>query len=131
MSGGRLISIVALVLVGVAVALGVVLAFGLEESRDAQPSVSPPAEPATPNDPIAATATLDTPVLFGDTLEAQVDVVLDPSAIDPASVDVQWDSKPWVAVSPPAKSIEKAGSAAHVRTTYRLRCLASMGDQGC
>jgi hypothetical protein len=82
---------------------------------------------AAPQDSIAATADFSPRiVLFGDTLTARVDVVVDPSAVDPESVKVSWDSKPWAATEVPRTTVERAGSAAHVGTTFVLRCLTAV-----
>lgn len=65
-------------------------------------------------------------VLFGDILTAHVDAVVDTSVVDPATVETSWDSAPWVAVGVPQRKVERAGSTAHVRTTYLLRCLTAV-----
>ncbi len=65
-------------------------------------------------------------VLFGDTLTARVDAVVDPARVDPETVRVAWSPAPWAPVTAPRTTVERTGSAAHVRTTYVLRCLAAV-----
>src|SRR5919106_4634142 len=84
--------------------------------------------PRAPGDGIAATATLQPRiVLFGDTLTARVDVVVDRTAIDVESVRVAWAPAPWRLVRPPERTVETDGATAHVRTTYLVLCLT----RGC
>jgi hypothetical protein len=63
-------------------------------------------------------------VLFGDTMTARLDVVLDRSKVDPGSVRVQASFAPWQAVAPP-KQVRRDGSAAstYIGKTYVLRCV--------
>jgi hypothetical protein len=63
------------------------------------------------------------PVLFGDTVRASVDVVLDSERIDPESVRVAADFTPWEVVGRPEQRVASAGKRAYVRTTFVLRCL--------
>jgi hypothetical protein len=80
--------------------------------------------PRAPQDGLAATAMLQPRiVLFGDTLTARVEVVVDRSAIDVESVRVAWAPAPWRLVRPPERTVETDGTTAHVRTSYVLRCL--------
>lgn len=89
--------------------------------------VAPGQTPGASQDAVAVTADLDPRiVLFGDTLTARVDAVLDPSVVDPETVKVSWDSAPWVPVGVPRRTLERAGSTAHVQMTYVLRCLTSV-----
>jgi hypothetical protein len=86
-----------------------------------------PAEEQAARDPIAATGTLDPRVvLFGDTLTARVDVVVDRTVIDPDQVTVKWSAAPWKRVEPPAETRSAAGTTAYLRTTYVLRCLTAL-----
>jgi hypothetical protein len=76
-------------------------------------------------EPIAATGTLEPRVvLFGDTLQARVDVVVDRTVIDPEQVSVTWRTAPWKQIAKPEQSETIAGATAYLRTTYVLRCLA-------
>jgi|RhiMethySRZTD1v2_1073278.scaffolds.fasta_scaffold84759_2 hypothetical protein len=108
----------ALALAAVAVALTVlVAAVALSRADDDAASVQ--------RDPISAAATL-TPrvVLFGDTLTATVDVVVDRTVIDPDEVDVRWSDVAWKPVGTPERTRRDTGATGYVRTTYVLRCLA-------
>ncbi|HLG10025.1 MAG TPA: hypothetical protein VI409_15260 [Gaiellaceae bacterium] len=76
--------------------------------------------------PIVGSAAL-TPriVLFGDTVRAQIDVVLDRTRVDPDSVRVATAFSPWEIVGEPERVRRDVGSTAYLRTTYVLRCLTS------
>ena len=111
--GAALVAIAAAGLVGI-----FVLDRGGSEGSTAEP----------PEDGIAATANFEPRiVLFGDTLTARVDVLVDRSAIDVETVRVAWAPAPWRLVRPPERTVETDGATAHVRTTYLLRCLT----RGC
>jgi hypothetical protein len=113
----RLATRVALALVVVAAAVAVVVLAGALAGRDSEPE-------AAQVDPISATGGLDRRiVLFGDTLTATVDVVVDPTVIDPDDVEVAWSHEPWTAVGAPRVEQHRSGSTTYVRTTYVLRCL--------
>jgi len=81
-------------------------------------SGSGPEEPSA----IEVRATL-TPrqVDFGDTVRASVDVTLDPTRVDPASIRVHAVFAPWRQVERP-EVLRREGE---VRTTYILRCLTN------
>jgi hypothetical protein len=72
----------------------------------------------------ARSALLPGVVLFGDTLTARLDVLLDRSKVDPGSVRVQASFAPWKPVAPP-KQVRRDGSASstYIEKTYLLRCL--------
>jgi hypothetical protein len=72
----------------------------------------------------ARSAFLPGVVLFGDTLTARLDVILDRSKVDPGSVRVQASFTPWKPVAPP-KQVRRDGSASstYIEKTYVLRCL--------
>lgn len=72
----------------------------------------------------ARSALLPGVVLFGDTLTARLDVIIDRSKVDPGSVRVQAGFAPWKAVAPP-KRVRRDGAASttYIGTTYVLRCL--------
>jgi hypothetical protein len=115
----------AFALVLLAVCAAGVLAVALW-SRGGEESASQ-AEPAAGQDGIAATADFSPRiVLFGDTLVAHVDAVVDPTRVDPETVKVAWNATPWAPVSAPRTTVERAGSAAHVQSTYVLRCLSAV-----
>jgi len=115
----------AFLLVLLAVGAAIALAAALWARDDEEPAAG--AEPAVTQDGIAATADFAPRiVLFGDTLVAHVDAILDPARVDPETVKVTWSSSPWAPVAVPRTSLERVGSAAHVRSTYVLRCLAAV-----
>jgi hypothetical protein len=73
--------------------------------------------------PIEATQTLSPQtVLFGDRVEARVDVLADAS-LDPASVHVQADFRPYKVVSTTVRR-SRQGSLSLVSTRIELSCLA-------
>jgi hypothetical protein len=65
-------------------------------------------------------------VLFGDTVTARVDVALDRNRVDPDSVRVATDFAPWHAVTRPERTRRDGKTTTHLRTTFVLRCLASV-----
>lgn len=64
-------------------------------------------------------------VLFGDTVQARVDLVLDRDRVDPDSVRVASAFSPWAVVGEPARVRRDAGPITYLTTTYVLRCLTS------
>lgn len=111
---------VALAAAAVASALLVVLVAAVSSGDDADSS-------SARTDPISATAALSPGiVLFGDTLTATVDVVLDRTVLDPDTVEVSWSHAPWRAVDPPTRARRDSGRATHLRTTFVLRCLTAL-----
>ena len=64
-------------------------------------------------------------VLFGDTVRARVDVLLDRARVDPDSVRVSAQFAPWEVVAEPERVRRNAGSTTYVQTTFVLRCLTS------
>lgn len=112
------------VLVSGALALVAILVAGLVAIFALDRDGSGGAPPAPPDGGISASSSLRPRiVLFGDTLTARVDVVLDRGAIDPDDVRVAWAPAPWRLVRPPERVVEATGATAHLRTTYVLRCL--------
>jgi hypothetical protein len=105
-------------------ALAAVLAGGLVVVFALDRGGAEDAAPSAPQAPVAATASLSPRlVLFGDTVTASVDVVLDRTATDPDAVRVVWDPAPWRLVRPPERTVDVVGGTVHVRTRYLLRCL--------
>jgi hypothetical protein len=81
---------------------------------------------AAPGPPVEVKATLTPQILlFGDTLTARVDVVVDKARVDPDSVRVRTDFAPWELVTPVERVRRDGGGTALVRTTFQLRCLTS------
>lgn len=107
----------AVLAVAVLTAAAVVL-FGWSRSGGS----SSPAAEETPEIHADATFT-PRPVLFGDTVRANVDVVLDAERIDPDSVRAAADFTPWDVVGKPQRHVVSTGKQALVRTTFVLRCL--------
>ena len=118
----------------------VVILFGWDRGQD---------EAASPLPPTLPTATVDVPtvgapvvpegpppeataevvvapreVLFGDTVNARFDVVVDRKRVDPDSVRIAADFDPWEVVGRPATRRVDDGSTSYVRTTYALRCVS-------
>jgi hypothetical protein len=63
--------------------------------------------------------------LFGDTVRAHVDVVVDATRVDSDSIRIAADFAPWEMVDKPERRQTSAGDLAYVRTAYTLRCLSS------
>jgi hypothetical protein len=86
---------------------------------------SGPATAAT-GPPVEVKTTLTPQILlFGDTLTARVDVVVDKARVDPDSVRVRTDFVPWELVAPVERVRRDGRGTALVRTTFQLRCLTS------
>jgi hypothetical protein len=82
--------------------------------------------PAAPGPPIQPRADI-TPrrVLFGDTVTALVEVTLDRDRVDPESVQVTADFKPWKPIREPERLREDGDKTTVLRLTWVLRCLTS------
>jgi hypothetical protein len=65
-------------------------------------------------------------VLFGDTVTARLDVTLNRDRIDPESVRVATDFAPWRPIGRPERTRRDGKESTHLRTTFVLRCLASV-----
>ena len=83
------------------------------------------AAPAEGPPPDVKTSLTPQILLFGDTLTARVDALVNKSRIDPDSVRVVMDFSPWEVVGPVERVEKDGGSTALVRTTFVLRCLTS------
>jgi hypothetical protein len=64
-------------------------------------------------------------VLFGDTVAARIEVVLDRARIDPASLRVAADFEPWTPVGRPTRVVRDDGETHYAATQYVLRCLTA------
>jgi hypothetical protein len=64
-------------------------------------------------------------VLFGDTVRAHVDMMLDTERVDPDSVRVASNFSPFQVVGQPDRRIVSAGEQAYLRTTFVLRCVTA------
>ena len=90
-----------------------------------EPSGREPSNPGEQRRAITArTAFSPRTVLFGDTVQARVDVVVDRARIDPDSVKVAAVFSPWEIVEEPEQDRRDAGEFTHLQTTYTLRCLS-------
>jgi len=75
---------------------------------------------------IEAAVTLEPAVaLFGDTVFAHVDVLLDMARVDPETVRVGAEFAPFEIVGPPQRLRRDAGESAYLRRTFVLRCLSA------
>jgi hypothetical protein len=97
-----------------AVLLLAVLAAG--SARAADPPPAPPEVETTLTPQI---------LLFGDTLTARVDALVNKRRLDPGSVEAEMDFSPWELVGPVKREEKDGGTTALVRTTWVLRCLSS------
>ena len=113
-----------------------VVAFSSLGGGDSQtsPSLAPDVDPGSAAPPggglpaqgIEARATLDPRItLFGDTIVAHVDVLLDRLKVDPESLRVGTEFLPWEVVGQPSRVRQDSGSNTHLRTSYTLRCTGS------
>jgi len=106
-------------LVVVSAALVVLVAWISSGEADPRRAARPPSE-------VEAQADLAPKVaLFGDTVQAHVDIVVDTTRIDPDSIRVASDFLPWEIVDKPERRQTSAGDLAYVRTAYTLRCLSA------
>jgi len=64
-------------------------------------------------------------VLFGDTVTALIEVILDRDRVDPDSVRVRADFTPWNPLANPERLRRDARTTTYLRTTFVLRCLAT------
>lgn len=102
-----------------AAAAGVVLVIALERGGSAPTTFA-----LQPGKLLAATASL-TPAyhLFGDTVHARVDVVLDRDRLDPARVRLDADFAPYRAVHSVERVRDDIGSMTRLRYAIDLRCV--------
>ena len=109
--------------IGLAVAVAVLLvALFVVRSGDAE---TPEADADAEIRQIQAEATLSPAVaLFGDTVLAHVDVLLNRTRVDPDSVRVAADFAPFEIVGPPRRLRRNAGDSTYLRRTFVLRCLS-------
>jgi hypothetical protein len=95
-------------------------------SLDVDRAVPEPAGGGLPDAGIETQTTLEPRItMFGDTIVAHVDVLLDRRKVDPASVRVGAGFLPWEVIGRPRRERHDAGSSTHLRTSYTLRCTGS------
>ena len=107
---------------GLAAALAVLLValFVVRSGEDEKPEADAAAEIAD----IEAEATLSPSVaLFGDTVLAHVDVLVDRTRVDPDSVRVGAEFAPFEIVGPARRLRRDAAHTTYLRRTFVLRCL--------
>jgi hypothetical protein len=76
--------------------------------------------------PIAAAGTISPEIaLFGDTVDARIDVTLDRTQIDPRLVHAKAAFAPWLRVGTPVVERHDSGDTTFLRWSYVLRCLDS------
>ena len=121
MQGRHMLPVLGLVAVAAASAFAAVLVVVWRGGEDTTAAPRHEASPA-----IEAQASF-TPrlVLFGDTVRAHVDVMLDTERVDPGSVRVASDFSPFEVVGQPDRRIVFAGEQAYLRTTFVLRCVTA------
>ena len=120
MSSRKLILACGVVAVAVVSALAVVASTWDRNGFEVESEVSG-------NDPIAATGSFaPRAVIFGDTLTAKVDVVVDKTIVDADEVETAASFGWWKPVSEPVVEREDSGDTAYLRTTYVLRCLTRL-----
>ena len=114
----RLLSVAGL---AAAVAVLLVALFVIRSGDDQRPEAGAAAEIAD----IEAEATLSPAVaLFGDTVLAHVDVLLDRTRVDPESVRVGAEFAPFEIIGPARRLRRDAGDSTYLRRTFVLRCLS-------
>jgi len=114
----RLLSVVGL---AAAVAVLLVALFVVWSGEDERPEAGVAEEIAD----VDAEATLSPAVaLFGDTVLAHVDVVLEKARVDPDSVRIGAEFAPFEIVGPARRLRRDAGDTTHLRRTFVLRCLS-------
>ena len=64
-------------------------------------------------------------VLFGDLLNARVDVIAENTVVDPDSIRIAIAFAPWAIVGEPERMRRDAGTKTYLRTSWVLRCLLS------
>ena len=94
-------------------------------TRDGGDGGKSPARPVLAEGIEARASIVPRTILFGDTIAAQVDVVLDRRRIDPDSVRIATEFLPWEVVGEPERSRRDARATTHLRTTFLLRCTSS------
>jgi len=84
-----------------------------------------PRSPALPSSGIVADAAVNPQrALFGDTLIARVDVLVDRRRIDPTTLELRGTFSPYTA-GPPSIKRQELGHVSRVTHTLRLRCLVA------
>jgi hypothetical protein len=77
-----------------------------------------------PKHAIVRTSITPTRSLFGQIVTARADVVVDPQLVDPASLELASDFKPFNVRSQARRTVPGLGRATVVRFAYELQCLS-------
>jgi hypothetical protein len=136
MSRRHLLPAVGLVAVALVTALAVIgiASYGEDDARgvgaalvdDVDPGPARPPGGGIPATGIEARGSLEPRIiLFGDTIKAHVDVLLDRRKVDPGSVRVSTEFLPWEIVGPQVRSRSDSGRSTYLRTSFTLRCTSS------
>jgi hypothetical protein len=120
----RVLAVLGLVALGGATLFLIAFLLWSRPGADEETASPVPADPV----PRVQVRTLLIPrtVLFGDTVTARLDVTLNRERIDPESVRVATDFAPWRLVGRPERIRRDGKTSTHLRTTFVLRCLASV-----
>jgi hypothetical protein len=93
---------------------------------DVDPGPARPPSSGLPARGIEARGSLEPRIiLFGDMIEAHVDVLLDRRKVDPSSVRVSTEFLPWEIVGPQIRKRRDSGTSTYLRSTFTLRCTSS------
>jgi hypothetical protein len=107
-------------LAAAAVLVAVLAALAAWRSWDSQPG------PGLSEEPIAGTALLEPEQhLFGDALGAQLELVMDNKRVDPDSVEVGANFRPYRELRPVERTRTDAGSITKLRYDYLIACLTA------
>lgn len=78
-----------------------------------------------PKRPVARASISPSSALFGDTLTARLDVLVDPRRVDPASVEAAPTFAPFRIVSQSRRQTDGPGRSALVQFSYSIQCLTA------
>jgi hypothetical protein len=93
---------------------------------DVDPGIARPSGSGLPERGIEARGVIEPgTILFGDTIRVRIDVFLDRTKVDPASVRVATEFVPWEHSRPQQRVRRDAGSSTYLGTTYTLHCTSS------
>ncbi len=85
----------------------------------------PPGASVEPDAEVAADVVVSPrEVLFGDTVRARFEIVVDNERVDPDSVRVAADFDPWEVIGKSTTTRQDDGDASYLRTTFALRCVS-------
>lgn len=104
------------IVLGVALALAVAAAIGVLRLSGGEST-------AARDDVVTAVSLEPRHHLFGDTVRAQADVVLDRGRVDPATVTLRSSFEPYEQVEPATFERTDVGEVTHLRWVFRLVCL--------